>query len=196
MGSTNQQDLRKMSIVRAPPPAAVHSEVLPPLPTPAIGNVVPPQINRHPPPLRLIDEFPHMLAQPSGRMADPSTPPDAPAAAVHPIYHYGLTRSHKPTQWAFDDDCDISAINLPGHAAYYESQTFRDMKARGETQTPGRGSGPVDDGEPYAKGEYVMRANKIEQNQSLVLVFSKTNVRRADGVRKVDARKQKRNQRA
>jgi hypothetical protein len=126
-------------------------------------------------------------------------PSSLPAAVVHPIRHYGRIKpGHKPTKWVFNDDDnhEINAVNIPGHAAYYKSQFFRNKVARGEVQIPGRPRRFVRDVVPSDEEKYMTRAKKIEIDQSLVLIFGKTNVRRASGTRKVDVRKQRRNQRA
>jgi hypothetical protein len=199
MNSSNTQGCSKIVTGRAPPPPAVPSNVRPPPAAPAVGNVTLPQAWRYPPPQRLLDEFPRTLVSPPGQTMDLPHPVNTPAAVVHPISHYGRIKpGHKPTQWIFDDDDDrdINAVNIPGHAAYYESQTFRSKVARGEVQIPGRPRGFVREVVPTGEEKHMTRAKKIEKDQSLILTFGKANVRRANGTRKVDVRKQKRNQRA
>ncbi|KAH7069183.1 hypothetical protein BKA63DRAFT_570038 [Paraphoma chrysanthemicola] len=101
---------------------------------------------------------------------------------------------------------DLGTKHRPGTAAYYKSYAFRKIRNRGAEQVPGRsqeevegkdGDVDMDDaemGEIEVEHDVAGEAEKKER-KSLVMVFSRTNVRREKVKRKVCMRLQKHNRR-
>lgn len=117
-----------------------------------------------------------------------------------PVQSYALRPSHPPpppqraysrgpklprVEWLEEDADNRILARMPGAAAYYKkSPKFRLIKARGEEQVPGQDNKQTDKKSP------------VEEPRDLVVIFGRTNLRRATSNRMADARTQSHNKRA
>lgn len=132
----------------------------------------------------------------------PSSPPTQAAAATkvvgdppHPIMHHGRdSNTSKPTGYTLDG----GPAHLPGTAAYYKSAAFKKRHALKNAAVPtSQPKAPIeehDDG--HDADDESSGVRKKGPRKSLVMVFGKTNVRRATASGNVHKRMQRRNRRA
>ena len=99
--------------------------------------------------------------------------------------------SPEPAHYSFSD----GQRDVPGTAAYYKSWTFRQKAEAGTTHVPGHGVEADTNMEDSVDGDYYKKSVEAEQKKSLVVIFGRTNVRRASTQRKADLRMQKTNRR-
>ncbi|KAJ4368408.1 hypothetical protein N0V83_006765 [Neocucurbitaria cava] len=142
----------------------------------------------------LLPSRPKQQAPPSAVTgATASTQAAAPTEVVgdptHPTMHHGRDAStSKPTEYTLDG----GPAHLPGTVAYYKRQALK--KAAVPPPQPKATIEEHDDGH-NADDESSSVKNK-GRRKSLVMVFGRTNVRRATASGKVHKRMQKRNKRA
>jgi hypothetical protein len=95
-----------------------------------------------------------------------------------------LAPDYEPAQYIDEDE---ASAELPGTTAYYTTRKFLRKTATGKIQVPG---GAIKDNEDIGA------SNGKEKPEKLVMIFGKTNVRRADLNNRYTARLQRRNKRA
>jgi hypothetical protein len=122
-----------------------------------------------------------------------STPPSQPAV---PPKHATKDRqpsikSPKPAQYTLDD----GKPDVPGTVAYYKSWAFRKKVKAGTAEVPGKNIKRSESIDDSADEDYVAKSGKSDGAKSLVMVFSRTSLRRAKSKRKVNRRMQLANRR-
>lgn len=105
--------------------------------------------------------------------------------------HQCATNGPDPVQYSLED----GPRDLPGTAAYYKSWAFRIKDNEGTTLVPEQEDEAGEDLDDSADEDYIKRPKKAEKMKSLVVIFSRTNVRRASMQRKVNERMQRSNRR-
>lgn len=96
-----------------------------------------------------------------------------------------------PVQYTLDD----GPRDVPDTAAYYKSWAFRTMVNEGTTLVPEQEDEAGEDPDDSADEDYIKRPKQADKTKLLVMIFSRTNVRRASMQRKVNERMQRSNRR-
>lgn len=96
-----------------------------------------------------------------------------------------------PTQYTFDD----GPRSEPGTGAYYKSWAFRQKVNEGKVIKAMQEDEVGEQFDDSADEDYITKRKSILNRESLVMVFSRTNVRRASTQRKVNERMQRSNRR-
>jgi hypothetical protein len=123
---------------------------------------------------------------------DRGSPPDAwvlrfssPPPTAAPIETSGESLpDYEPAEYVDEEETDAE---LPGTAAYYKTRKFQHKKAAGKVQMPGKAKN-------WEASESSDASNEKEKPKKLIMIFGKTNVRRAN-VNKYTARVQRSNKR-
>lgn len=97
----------------------------------------------------------------------------------------------RPTQYTSSE----GSRDTPGSAAYYKSWAFRNKVNEGSVLAPVQESSAEEDFDDSADEDYGRQSTGFVKKASLVLIFSRTSVRRAKAGRKVDRRMQRANRR-
>lgn len=97
----------------------------------------------------------------------------------------------EPTRYTLDD----GSRDAPGKAAYYKSWAFRKKVNAGTNQVPGGDAEHRDSFGDIGNEGFHRKSRSADEAKSLVLVFSRTSVRRADTQRKFSMRMQRSNRR-
>jgi hypothetical protein len=119
--------------------------------------------------------------QPEAEALRSPSPPRTTASAV---LSGKLTPGYEPVEYIDEDEANAELL---GTTAYYKTRKFLRRTAAGKIQVPG---GAAKD------NEYIEASNGKEKRKKLVMIFGKTNVRRADLNNKYTARLQRSNKRA
>ncbi|KAF2627155.1 hypothetical protein BU25DRAFT_469591 [Macroventuria anomochaeta] len=104
------------------------------------------------------------------------------------------TAKPEPAQYTLED----GPRDALGTAAYYKSWVFRKKVIEGTTRVTGQ-EAEAEAGENIddsADENYHKKSKQVDRTKSLVLIFSRTNVRRANAQRKVNERIQRANRRS
>lgn len=102
------------------------------------------------------------------------------------------SKGPNPAKYTLDDE----PRGEPGTAAFYKSWAFRQKVNEGTTMVPEQKKGGVSEGFYDSTDEnFIEKTKHTEKKGSLVMVFSKTSVRRASTQRKADGRMQRSNRR-
>ncbi|KAF9694407.1 hypothetical protein EKO04_007625 [Ascochyta lentis] len=122
-----------------------------------------------------------------------STPPRLPIISPSDSakYQQCSAKSSNPVVYTFND----GPREAPGTAAYYRSWTFRKKVSTGTAQIPREDAEhdqSIDDG---GDEDYVEKHTNVGRAKSLVMIFSRTNVRQANTQRKVNKRMKQANRR-
>lgn len=83
----------------------------------------------------------------------------------------------------------------PGTSAYYKSWTFRQKVNEGKNIVPKQEDEVGEEFDDSADENYIRKRKPIYKKESLIMVFSRTNVRRASTQCKVNERLQRINRR-
>jgi len=83
----------------------------------------------------------------------------------------------------------------PGTSAYYKSWAFRQKVSEGKAIVPKQEEEIGKEFDDSADEYYIKKRKPVHRRKSLVMVFSRTNVRRASTQRKVNERLQRFNRR-
>jgi hypothetical protein len=86
--------------------------------------------------------------------------------------------AYKPAKWIREAENNTKLAHIPGTAAYYKSLKFRLKVAAGKDQVPGRVNGEHEVGSNRNRNMATTRPMK----KQLILIISRTTVRRADRV--------------
>jgi hypothetical protein len=126
------------------------------------------------------------LSQPASYPATPPTSSPLPRydaiATQDPV-----SRGHEPAYDILDDELRSE----PGTSAYYKSWAFRLKDKEGATIVP-KQKDEASEGLDDSGGEdYIKKRRSIHKRESLIMIFSRTNVRRASTRRKVYERLQR-----
>ncbi|KAL1652951.1 hypothetical protein SLS61_004572 [Didymella pomorum] len=98
-----------------------------------------------------------------------------------------VSRGHEPAYDILDDELRSE----PGTSAYYKSWAFRLKDKEGATIVP-KQKDEASEGLDDSGGEdYIKKRRSIHKRESLIMIFSRTNVRRASTRRKVYERLQR-----
>ena len=149
------------------------------------------------PPLRSIDKT---LATTTAIKSRPEVGnfrlPPPTSIATRPERERGA-KSHTPALYEAEDDTDTKLAHLPGAAAYYKSRAFRRKKAVGQDQVPRHKIHSTEDAAVSDSDEDMDAANTTpEKPKSLIMIFSRSNARRARTNNKLYLRMQRQNKRA
>ena len=131
--------------------------------------------------------------RPRSQYSISSTPPTSSPPA-QPMITKALRPqvvTHEPAQYTLDD----GPRDTPGTAAYYKTWAFRQKVSTGAAQVPGQEGEDgmeIDDSDDE---DYERKPRQKDDVRSRVMVFSRTNVRRANAQRKVYERMQRSNRR-
>lgn len=85
---------------------------------------------------------------------------------------------------------------MPGTRAFYKSWAFRKKVNAGNNQVPGKNVEHSDGDNDKTDTDYKKKSKRTDSAKSFMLIFSRTNVRRANTQRKVDERMQRANRRS
>ncbi|KAF1928084.1 uncharacterized protein M421DRAFT_167349 [Didymella exigua CBS 183.55] len=100
-------------------------------------------------------------------------------------------KGHGPAQYTLDN----GPRDEPGTAAYYDSWTFRRKVKEGCTIVPRQAIEAGECLDDSADEDFIKKPKHTDERWSLVMVFSRTSVRRASTQRKVNERMQRSNRR-
>jgi hypothetical protein len=100
--------------------------------------------------------------------------------------------THTPAVYEVDDDTDSALSHLPGTAAYYKSRAFKKKEKEGKIQEPAR-----HDEDPAVSNDEDEEMEDTEpyKPKSLIMIFSRTTVRRSTTNDKFFLRMQRYNKR-
>ena len=102
-----------------------------------------------------------------------------------------MLASSEATKYTLDE----GPRNAPGTAAYYRSWAFREKVNAGTNQRPRDDAEHGDRVDDSTDEDYKRKSKRVDQAKSLIVIFSRTNVRRANTRRKVDQRMKRANRR-
>jgi type IV secretory pathway VirB10-like protein len=129
-------------------------------------------------------------SQPTSYLATPSTSSPLPQhdalATQKPVL-----KDHEPTQYSLDN----GPRSKPGTSAYYKSWAFRQKVNEGKAIVAKREDEVGEGCDDSANEDYVKKRKPNHKEESLIMVFSRTNGRRASTQRKVNERLQRFNRR-
>ncbi len=125
----------------------------------------------------------------------PTTVPSKPLERSHTIRHSGrIASDYVPARYTWD----TGPSNVPGAAAYYRSRTFYKKKEAGTVQRSrcsANSIGDDDDDDDEAYKSMSEDTSGSAKPRSLVMILSRTNVRRASVKGKAQLRMQRQNKR-
>ncbi|KAF1350551.1 hypothetical protein EJ07DRAFT_159481 [Lizonia empirigonia] len=145
----------------------------------------------HPPPQGTFSATAYPVPRPVHAMS--SKPPK-----LVPSSHKDPTKVQQSTPVTFEPahyTLDNDSHDAPGTAAYYKSWAFRKKVNAGTNQVPGGDAEHRDSFGDIGNEVFHSKSRSADEAKSLVLVFSRTSVRRADTQRKFSRRMQRSNRR-
>jgi len=128
--------------------------------------------------------------QPASYLATPPTSSPLPQHDAI-VTHKPFWKGQEPTLYTLDD----GPRGEPGTSAYYKSWAFRQKVSEGKAIVPKQEEEIGKEFDDSADEYYIKKRKPVHRRKSLVMVFSRTNVRRASTQRKVNERLQRFNRR-
>ncbi|KAF3044486.1 hypothetical protein E8E11_003090 [Didymella keratinophila] len=128
--------------------------------------------------------------QPTSNLASP--PRSSPLPRHNAIAtQEPVSRGYEPVYYTFDD----GPRGEPCTSAYYKSWTFRLKVNEGKSIVPKQENDASEDLDDSGDDDYIKKRKLIYKKESLIMIFSRTNVRRASTQRKVNEKLQRFNRR-
>jgi hypothetical protein len=116
---------------------------------------------------------------------------------IHLVHEQERGRpKHKPAIYGWESDRNVALAGKIGSAAYYKSQEFYRKKLAGVDHVPGRKSSATNDSVDNGNMNDDMENAESETAKSLIMIFGRTTVRRANTNNKFYLRMQRYNKRA
>ena len=138
---------------------------------------------------------PPLTPSPTYHLPPPTPVLPKSAELKHTIHHYGKDASDFERGKFIWDHWERGSGNIVGTAAYYKSWTFRTKKQEGTVQIPGCSFTAVADASDDDLDAVDTDMAEPPKPKSLVIIMSRTNVRRASAKRAVHIRMQRHNKR-